>query len=115
MTGAVAVDAAERAVARLVELSADLRACALVGPDGSVLACSHEAPWAERAAELWEAADSTRPDAGPATQVQVAAEGGEVFATRADGVTAIAVTERFALASLMLCDLRAALRELSEG
>ena len=45
----------------------------------------------------------------------MAAEGGEVFATRVDGVTAIAVTDRFALSSLMLCDLRAALRELSEG
>lgn len=103
---------AERAVAKLVELSADLRACALVGADGAVLASSADAPWAERTAELWAAADAARPGAGPATGVQVAVAGGEVFATREGGVTAVAVTDRFALASLMFCDLRAALREL---
>lgn len=107
------VGAAERAVAKLVELSADLRACALVGADGAVLASSDRAPWGEHAAELWAAADAARSDAGPATQVQVGTDGGELFATRSGGVTAIAVTDRFALASLMLCDLRAALRELA--
>lgn len=116
MTQAVAAKpAAERAVAKLAELSADLRACALVGADGAVLASTADAPWGERSAALWEAADAARPDAGSVTQVQVAGEGGEVFAVRDGGVTAIAVTERFALASLMLCDLRAALRELREG
>jgi len=114
VTHAVAAKpAAESAVAKLVEVSADLRACALLGVDGEVLASSADAPWSERAAELWEAADAARPDAGPVTQVQVAGESGEVFAVRDGGVSAIAVTDRFALGSLMLCDLRAALRELS--
>lgn len=112
MTETEAGGAAERAVAKLVELSADLRACALIGADGAVLASSAEAPWGETAAELWSAADAAGPEAGPASQVQVAAEAGEVFAARAEGVTALAITDRFALASLMFCDLRAALREL---
>lgn len=105
--------AAERAVAKLVEFGADLRGCALVDAGGAVLASSDQAPWGERTTELWAAADAAREGAAPATQVQVGAEGGEVFATRADGVTAIAVTDRFALASLMFCDLRAALREFA--
>ena len=105
--------AAERAVAKLVELSADLRGCALVDADGAVLASSGQAPWGERTTELWAAADATRGGAAPVTQVQVGGEGGEVFATRSGGVTAIAVTDRFALASLMFCDLRAVLRELA--
>lgn len=105
--------AAERAVAKLVELSADLRACALIGADGTVLASTADAPWAERAADLWAAADAAEPGAGPATAVQVAVAAGEVFAARDRGVTAVAVTDRFALASLMFCDLRAALRELA--
>lgn len=104
---------AERAVAKLVEFSADLRACALVAADGTVLASSGQAPWSERTVELWTAAEAVREDGNPATQVQVSGEGGEVFATRSEGITAIAVTDRFALASLMFCDLRAALRDLA--
>lgn len=106
-------DAAERAVAKLVELSADLRGCALVDAGGTVLASSDEAPWGERTTELWAAADAAGLGAAPVTQVQIGGEGGELFATRADGITAIAVTDRFALASLMFCDLRAALRDLA--
>ena len=113
MTQAVAGAAAERAVAKLNELSADMRACALVGADGAVLASTADAAWAARARDLWEAADAANPDGGPATQVQVSSESGEVFAARLGGVTAIAVADRFTLASLMFCDLRAALRELA--
>ncbi len=113
MTQAVAVPAAERAVAKLAELSADLRAAAVLAPDGTLLAGTEEAPWAERSAELWEAADVSGPG-GPVTQLHVAGENGEVFAIRDEGLTAIAVTDRFALESLMFCDLRAVLRELGE-
>ncbi len=112
MTATVAEPTAERAVAMLVEMSADLRACAIVGPGGEVLASSDEAPWAEQVAEIWSAAESARRDPEPPSQVHVGSEGGEVFAVRGDGVTAIAVTDRFTLESLMFCDLRAALREL---
>lgn len=113
MTGVDVADAAERVVTNLVELSAGLRGCALVAADGAVLASSDQAPWGERTVELWKAADATREDAGPVTQVQIGGEGGELFAARSDGITAIAVTDRFALASLLFCDLRAALREFA--
>lgn len=114
MTQAVAGAAAERAVAMLVELSADLRACAILDGDGALLASSEDAPWAERAADLWEAGEAS--GSGPATQVHVAADSGEVFAVRdpQSGSAAVAVTDRFALESLMFCDLRAALRELAD-
>jgi hypothetical protein len=110
VTAAVAEPAAERAVAMLAEMSADLRACAIVGDGGAVVASSAEAPWGEQAAALWEAIEGE--GAAPASQVHVATESGEVFAAREGGVTAIALTDRFALESLMFCDLRAALREL---
>ena len=49
----------------------------------------------------------------PAEQVHVATEQGEVFGLRHAGLAAIAVTERFALASLTFFDLRATLRDLA--
>jgi hypothetical protein len=104
---------AERAVEGLAEMSVDLRACAILGPDGARLAASvDDVDWEGCASELWEsAAEADRP---AATQVHVATENGEVFAARTGGGVAIAVTERFALASLMFCDLRAALRDLED-
>ena len=113
MSEAVAAGSAERAVATLAEMSADLRACAIVGPGGDVLASSGDGPWGEVTGELWDAAAAARPGGEPATQVHVANEDGELFAARADGLTAVAITDRFALASLMFCDLRAVLRDLS--
>jgi hypothetical protein len=111
MSAQATTDDAGRAVAKLAEMSLDLRACAILDPDGEQLAASSDADWATCASELWGAAtDDT--SAAP-TQVHVATIEGEVFAARgADGRSAIAVTDRFALASLMFCDLRAALREL---
>jgi len=108
---------AESAVGKLAELSADLLSAALVAADGTVLASTDEAPWSERTAQLWEAADSTSASTGSGSvnQLHIAADAAEVFAVREEGVTAIAVTDRFALESLMFCDLRAALRELSAG
>ena len=71
-------------------------------------------PWAEEVDEIWSAAEAARRDPEPPSQVHIGSEGGELFAVRDQGVTAIAVTDRFTLESLMLCDLRAALRELRE-
>jgi hypothetical protein len=45
--------------------------------------------------------------------VHVATGDGEAFCVREAGLTAVAVTERFILASLMIVDMRNALRELS--
>lgn len=113
MSAAVAGAAAERAVANLVETSADLRACAIVGAQGAVLAASGEVAWGDSVRELWEVADEAGTAGSPASQVHVATEAGELFATRAQGVTAVAIADRFTLASLMFCDLRAALRGLA--
>jgi hypothetical protein len=101
---------AERAVSRLREMSADLRECAILDPSGAVLAASADGSWERCAAALWEAA-SESPGAPPA-QIHVATEEGEVFAARSAAGVAVAVADRFALASLMFCDLRAALRGL---
>lgn len=102
--------AAERAVEHLVAASPDLRSAALIAPDGSLIAASSSNDWSERVSELWDAASLHAID--PA-QLHVATESGEVFAVRsADGSVAVAIANRFALASLMFCDLRAALREL---
>jgi hypothetical protein len=92
-----------------------MRGCAILDAGGEVLASSGEpgADWGPPARELLEAAD--RADGEPASHVHVASGDGEVFCVRHAGLTAVAVAERFALSSLILVDLRAALRELVDG
>lgn len=106
-------ESAEAALAFLAEMSPDLRGAAILGPEGEALAATEEAPnrWAEDAATLFAAADAA--EGVPVEQVHIATEQGEVFAIRNEGLAAVAVTDRFALASLMLYDLRSALRELA--
>jgi predicted regulator of Ras-like GTPase activity (Roadblock/LC7/MglB family) len=105
-------DAAEAALAFLAEMSPDLRGAAILDSSGAVLAAAgdHER-WGEDAAALLEIAD--RAGGEPAEQVHIATEQGEVFALRHAGFLAVAVTERFALASLMFFDMRSALRDLT--
>jgi predicted regulator of Ras-like GTPase activity (Roadblock/LC7/MglB family) len=113
-SGAVSGDAAEAALAYLREMSPDLRGAAILDSDGSVLAATGSPErWREDAATLLEAAD--RADGEAVEQVHVGTEQGEVFALRHAGLAAIAVTERFALASLTLFDMRALLRDLARG
>jgi hypothetical protein len=105
---------AEVAVARLAAMSADLRGCVILDPDGNPLAASGDvAAWGEAARELLSAADSAAGE--PAVQVHVGTEDGEAFAVRHEGFALIAAAERFALASLMLFDMRAILRDLVRG
>jgi predicted regulator of Ras-like GTPase activity (Roadblock/LC7/MglB family) len=114
MPDAATEPAAEAALAFLAEMSPDLRGAALLGRDGSVLAASAEpSRWGEDAAALFAVADSA--EAEPVEQVHIATEQGEVFALRHEGLAAVAVTERFALASLMFFDLRSVLRDLARG
>ena len=47
--------------------------------------------------------------------VSFSVEQGEIFAVRHAGLVALAVTDRFALASLLLFDMRAVLHDLAEG
>jgi hypothetical protein len=112
--GVPSAEAAEQALAYLAEMSPDIRGGAILGPGWSVLAASG-APeeWREAGAELLEAADSAEGE--PVEQVHLANERGEVFALRLGDLTAICVTERFVLASLMAFDMRAVLRDLAAG
>lgn len=106
-------EAAEAALEFLTEMSPDLRGAAILGPDGEVLAGTGEEPdrWAEDAAALFEVADAA--EEVPVEQVHIATEQGEVFAVRNAGLAAVTVTDRFALASLMLFDMRSTLRQLA--
>jgi predicted regulator of Ras-like GTPase activity (Roadblock/LC7/MglB family) len=108
-------ESAEAALAFLSEMSPDLRGAAILGPEGEVLAASGEEPgrWGEDAAALFAAADAA--EGTPVEQVHIATEQGEVFAIRNEGLAAVAVTDRFALASLLLYDMRSMLRELGRG
>lgn len=111
-TGAISVEAAEGALAYLTEMSPDLRGAAILGADGGVLAGSgHPDRWREDVAALFEVAD--RAGEEPVEQVHIGTEQGEIFALRHGGLAAVAVTERFALASLTFFDMRALLRGLA--
>jgi hypothetical protein len=106
---------AEAALAFLAEMSPDLRGAAVLGPGGEVLAATSGDPerWAEDTATLLAAGDAA--EGAPVEQAHIATEQGEVFAIRSEGLAAVAVTERFALASLLLFDLRSMLRRLARG
>lgn len=108
-------ESAEAALAFLTEMSPDLRGAAVLGSEGEVLAATGEESerWGEDAAALLAAADAAEDT--PVEQVHIATEQGEVFAIRHAGLAAVAVTERFALASLLLFDMRSMLRQLGRG
>lgn len=111
MSSAVAQLDAAGAVDALVEMCADLRSCAIVAAGGEVLAASAARDWGAQVQAIWEALDAD--DGATASQVHVATVEGELFAARSDGLTAVGLTDRFALASLMFCDLRSVLRGLA--
>jgi hypothetical protein len=93
------------------EMSPELRGCAILDSRGRPLAATGEPErWALAGAALLEAAD--RAGEEPASHLHVATEEGEAFAVRHAGLAMVAVAERFALASLMLFDMRAVLRDL---
>jgi hypothetical protein len=105
-------DAAGAALAFLGEMSLDLRGAAILDSAGTVLAAAGDYDrWQEDVTALFEVAD--RAGGEPAEQIHVATEQGEVFALRHAGLAAVAVTERFALASLMFFDMRSTLRDLA--
>jgi predicted regulator of Ras-like GTPase activity (Roadblock/LC7/MglB family) len=111
---AISGEAAAGALAYLTEMSPDLRGAAILGSDGAVLAAAGEPDrWSEDAAALFAAADRAGDE--PVEQVHIGTEQGEVFALRHAGLAAVAVTERFALASLTFFDMRSLLRDLAAG
>lgn len=105
---------AELAVARMGQMSPDLRGCAVLDPDGKVLAATGaRSSWERAGAAFLAAADEA--DGTPAAQAHVATEDGEAFAVREGGLAMVAVAERFTLSSLMLFDMRTVLRDLAGG
>jgi hypothetical protein len=96
----------ELAVDYLRELSADIRAVAVLAPDGSPLAGTPELTTAAR--RLFDAA----PDAA---EIEVAATGGTIHAARSDTHAVVAVCGRFALPALIRYDLKIVLAELAGG
>jgi hypothetical protein len=110
----VRVADAELAVARMGEMSPDLRGCGVLDSSGAVLAASGgPGEWGAKGAAFLAAADAA--EGAPAWQVHVATEDGEAFAVREGGLAMVAVTNRFTLASLMLFDMRTVLRDLVSG
>jgi hypothetical protein len=103
---------AARSLDHLMELSPEMRGGAILEGKEVLAATGEEAEWGEPGNALLAAADQ---GGEPAQQVHVATEAGEVFAIRDGKLAAIAVTERFVLASLMAFDMRAALRDLAAG
>ena len=103
---------AGRAVSYLEEISPQMRGCAIFSKAGKVLAASGESDrWGEAGRELVAAADAAGEKA--VAHAHVATGDGEAFCVREGGLVAVAVTERFALSSLMFFDMRIALRELA--
>jgi hypothetical protein len=110
--GEVPPSAAEQALVRMREMSADLRGCAILGADGALLAATGEPErWGEAAAELLVAADAAGGE--PVVRVHVATDDAEAFAVREGPLAMVAVADRFTLASLMLFDMRVVLRDLA--
>jgi hypothetical protein len=109
---APALPDAAHAVEYLEEISRELRGCAILSDAGDVLAASGDREeWGEAGRELIAAADAAGGE--PVAHAHVATGDGEAFCVREAGLVAIAVTERFTLASLMIFDLRIALRRLA--
>ena len=107
-------EAAAGALAYLAEMSPDMRGGAILAVDGAVLAASANADrWREDVAALFEVGD--RAGEEPVEQLHVGTEQGEVFALRHEGLAAVVVADRFALASLLFFDMRSILRDLAGG
>jgi hypothetical protein len=76
-----------------------------------VLAASGDGDrWGEAGRDLITAADAAGDE--PVAHAHVATGDGEAFCVREAGLTAVAVAERFTLSSLMIFDMRSALRRL---
>ena len=103
---------ADRAVEYLEEISRELRGCAILSDAGEVLAASGDPDaWGEAGRELIAAADSAGGES--VAHAHVATGDGEAFCVREGPYVAVAVTDRFTLASLMIFDMRNALRQLA--
>jgi hypothetical protein len=105
---------ADGAVSYLQEISEEMRGCAILSAAGDVLAASgDDEEWGEAGRDLLASADAAGGE--PVAHAHVATGDGEAFCVRESGLVAVAVAERFTLASLMLFDMRITLRRLVAG
>ena len=101
-------------VAYLQEISPEMRGCAVLSGSGEVLAATGEVErWGEAGRDLIAAADAAGGE--PVAHAHIATGDGEAFCVREAGLTAVAVADRFTLSSLMIFDMRSALRRLAAG
>jgi hypothetical protein len=99
-------------VAYLQEISPEMRGCAILSAEGEVLAASGNIErWGQAGRDLLAAADAAGGE--PVAHAHVATGDGEAFCVREGGLSVFAVAERFTLASLMIFDMRNALRRLT--
>jgi hypothetical protein len=101
-------------VAYLQEISPEMRGCAVLSESGEVLAASGNLErWGEAGRDLLAAADAA--GGRQVAHAHIATGDGETFCVREAGLAAVAVADRFTLSSLMLFDMRNALRALAAG
>ena len=95
----------DHALAYLALLSTDIRGAAVLGGDGRLLAGDERVAAAAREALAGCAADDVRSPAGD----------GAVFASRSAGHAVAVEVGRFALAAVVIDDLRRVLAQLDRG
>ncbi len=99
-------------VAYLQEISPEMRGCAVLSEGGEVLAASGNLErWGEAGRDLIAAADAAGGES--VAHAHIATGDGEAFCVREAGLIAVAVADRFTLSSLMIFDMRNALRKLA--
>jgi len=89
-----------------------MRGCAVLSEAGEMLAATGDTDrWGEAARDLVAAADAAGGE--PVAHAHIATGDGEAFCVREAGLIAVAVADRFTLSSLMIFDMRNALRKLA--
>lgn len=105
-------DPAARVLDELAELEPELRAAAIIGADRKARAVRSADPgWGDGAVALLDAVDSAGDR--PVDSAHLATDRAEVFVIREGGLSLVAVTGRFVLASLTGFDMRMSLRDLA--
>lgn len=104
-------DAAGRVLENLAELEPALVSAGIFDREGNAISVTSEAPdWPREATELLAALEQGS-GAEALDSAHVAGAEGEVFVVSEAGLSLVAVTERFVLASLASFDMRMALRD----
>jgi predicted regulator of Ras-like GTPase activity (Roadblock/LC7/MglB family) len=120
--GVVASDPmdAHQALADLAEISSQIQAAVLIGPDDDVSASTisgegRSQDFARAARELLAAAETVRSSGGETlTQLEVATREGSIFVVRDGGRTIAATTSAEPTVGLVFYDLKSCLRSVTE-